>query len=85
MPRHVLLVGLPGSGKTTVARNIVKRLALDAITVIQQDAYYRDLTDLAPAQRDLRNFDHPDSLDNDLLVRHQAADPQAARAAPMPA
>lgn len=64
------IAGGTGSGKTTVARNIVKRLALDAVTVIQQDAYYRDLRDLPPAQRDLLNFDHPDSIEYELFAEH---------------
>lgn len=71
MSRLVIgIAGGTGSGKTTVARNIVKRLALDSVTVIQQDAYYRDLGDLAPAQRDLRNFDHPDSIEHELFAAH---------------
>lgn len=64
------IAGGTGSGKTTVARNIVKRLALDAVTVIQQDAYYRDLSDLPAAQRDLLNFDHPDSIEYELFAEH---------------
>ena len=62
------LAGGTGSGKTTVARNILGRLALDSITVFQQDAYYRDLTDLPPAQRATRNFDHPDSIEIERFV-----------------
>ena len=71
MNRFVIgLAGGTGSGKTTVARNILGRLALDSITVFQQDAYYRDLTDLQPAQRTTRNFDHPDSIEIELFVSH---------------
>ena len=74
MTRLVLgIAGGTGSGKTTVANNIVRRLAIDAVTVIQQDAYYRDLSELAPAQRDLRNFDHPDSIENERFVAHLKA------------
>ena len=52
MARFVIgLAGGTGSGKTTVARNLLRRLELDWITILQQDAYYRDLADLAPAQR----------------------------------
>jgi uridine kinase len=64
------LAGGTGSGKTTVARNILGRLALDSITVFQQDAYYRDLAELPPAQRTTRNFDHPDSIEIELFVSH---------------
>jgi uridine kinase len=67
------IAGGTGSGKTTVANNLVRRLDIDAITVIQQDAYYRDLSALAPPQRDLLNFDHPDSIENELFVSHLRA------------
>lgn len=67
------LAGGTGSGKTTVARNLLRRLALDSITVLQQDAYYRDLADLAPAQRATRNFDHPNSIENELFTAHLRA------------
>ncbi|HET9582042.1 MAG TPA: uridine kinase [Gemmatimonadota bacterium] len=71
MSRFVIgLAGGTGSGKTTVARNILGRLELDSITVFQQDAYYRDLAELAPAQRTTQNFDHPDSIEIDLFVDH---------------
>lgn len=71
MSRLVIgIAGGTGSGKTTVSRNIVRRLELDAVTVLQQDAYYRDLIDLAPAQRELRNFDHPDSIEHGLFAEH---------------
>jgi uridine kinase len=67
------IAGGTGSGKTTVASNIVKRLALDSITVITMDSYYRDLADLPPTRRDEANFDHPDSIEHDLFVEHLRA------------
>lgn len=67
------IAGGTGSGKTTVARNIVRRLDLDAVAVIQQDAYYRDLADLPRAQRESRNFDHPDSIEHELFIEHVRA------------
>lgn len=71
MSRLVIgIAGGTGSGKTTVAQNIVRRLELDSVTILQQDAYYRDLAALAPAQRELRNFDHPDSVEHVLFAEH---------------
>lgn len=71
-----LLIGIAGgtgSGKTTVANNIVKRLTLDSVTVVTMDAYYRNLADLPSPRRDETNFDHPDSIEQDLFVTHLRA------------
>lgn len=74
MARFVIgLAGGTGSGKTTVARNLLRRLALDWIPILQQDAYYRDLADLDPAQRTARNFDHPNSIEIELFTDHLGA------------
>ena len=71
MTRLVLgIAGGTGSGKTTVASNLARRLALDSITVITMDSYYRDLADLPPTRREEANFDHPDSVEQDLFVHH---------------
>jgi uridine kinase len=64
------IAGGTGSGKTTVASNLARRLALDSITVITMDSYYRDLADLPPTRREEANFDHPDSVEQDLFVHH---------------
>jgi uridine kinase len=64
------VAGGTGSGKTTVAQSILKRVGTRQISLIQHDAYYKDLGQLPLAQRALQNFDHPDSLENDLLGRH---------------
>jgi uridine kinase len=69
-PVLIGVAGGTGSGKTTVAHEILKRAGTKQISLIQHDAYYRDLSNLAPAQRAMRNFDHPDALDNDLLIAH---------------
>jgi uridine kinase len=61
------VVGGSGSGKTTVARAIFERLELDA-ALLDQDAYYRDLSDLPSEERTRVNFDHPDAFDTDLMV-----------------
>jgi uridine kinase len=69
-PVVVGVAGGTGSGKTTVAAEILRRAGTDQISLIQHDAYYKDLTDLPMAQRAMQNFDHPDALDNELLVAH---------------
>src|SRR6267143_6849455 len=64
------ICGGTGSGKTTVARSILEKVSAKDVVFIQQDSYYRNLTDLPRDYRQLANFDHPDALDNDLLVHH---------------
>jgi uridine kinase len=64
------VAGGTGSGKTTVAHEILKRAGTGLISLIQHDAYYKDLGNLPSAQRAMRNFDHPDALDNALLIAH---------------
>ncbi len=59
-----------GSGKTTVAQAILGRVGPDRISFLQHDSYYKDLSGLPPTQRADLNFDHPNSLDTDLLVEH---------------
>lgn len=70
IPVIIGLAGGTGSGKTTVANVILDRVGADSIVFLPHDAYYKDLTHLPKAQRDLLNFDHPDSLESDLLVQH---------------
>lgn len=69
-PVVVAVAGGSGSGKTTVAHEILRRAGTSRISLIQHDAYYKDLSNLPPAQRAMNNFDHPDSLDNSLLIAH---------------
>jgi len=64
------VAGGSGSGKTTVARRILERIGFDRVAYVPHDAYYHDLSHLPPAERGQLNFDHPDSLDNDLLIVH---------------
>jgi uridine kinase len=64
------VAGGTGSGKTTVAREILKRAGTEQITLIQHDAYYKDLGNLPMAQRVMENFDHPHALENELLIAH---------------
>jgi len=67
------ICGGTGSGKTTVANRILESVAKDEVIFLQQDSYYRDLDELPLDYRRMRNFDHPDAIDNDLLVSHVRA------------
>lgn len=69
-PLVIGLAGGTGSGKTSVANKILDRLDKDHIVVIQHDSYYRDIEQYAGLTPDKINFDHPDSLETDLLIRH---------------
>lgn len=64
------VAGGSGSGKTTVVRKIVDSLGPDQVTLLQHDRYYRDRNDLRLEERAALNYDHPNSLETDLLVRH---------------
>lgn len=69
-PLVIGIAGGTGSGKTTIANVVLGRIGAEHITFLPHDAYYRDLNDLPLAQRDLVNFDHPDSLDTELMITH---------------
>lgn len=76
MHNHRFVIGVAGgsgSGKTTVVRRIVESLGDDEVTVLEHDRYYRDRNDLRLEERAALNYDHPDSLETDLLVRHVMA------------
>ena len=64
------ICGGTGSGKTTVANRILEAVSADECVFIQQDLYYCNLKDMPLDYRNAANFDHPDALDNDLLVNH---------------
>lgn len=72
MARRILIgiAGGSGSGKTLVARTIVRELGSDRVVVIDQDSYYKNLEDVPLRDRDSRNFDHPDAFDQPLLEQH---------------
>jgi uridine kinase len=72
-PLIIGVAGGSGSGKTTVVRKIVETLGDDQVSVIDHDRYYHDHPDLRPEDRAALNFDHPSSLDTDLLVTHVRA------------
>jgi uridine kinase len=69
-PLIIGIAGGTGSGKTTVTAAILRLLQQERIVVIQHDSYYRDLSTFKGLKPDKVNFDHPDSLETDLLVRH---------------
>lgn len=68
-----VVVGIAGgsaSGKSAVAREVVRALREDRTVIVPHDAYYRDLSHMPLAERRRINVDHPDSLETDLLVEH---------------
>lgn len=69
-PLVIGIAGGTGSGKTTVANVILERVGARHIAYLPHDAYYKDIRDLPAAQRTLINFDHPNSLDTDLMNKH---------------
>lgn len=80
-PLVIGITGGSGSGKTTVSRELVRRLTEDGSSVIllQQDSYYKDQSDKPMSERVKTNYDHPDSFETDLfvsdlrrLLRHEA-------------
>lgn len=69
----MLLIGIAGgsgSGKTTVVRKLVEALPGDSVSVLSQDAYYWDNGHLSPEEKKEINFDHPDAIEWELLVKH---------------
>ena len=69
-PVIIGIAGGTGSGKTTVARAIYDRVGSDRIEWISHDSYYRNFDGLPAEERAKINFDHPDSLESELLTRH---------------
>ena len=69
----MLIIGIAGGtgcGKTTVVNQIVDELRNDEVEVISQDSYYKDTSHLSYDERVKINFDHPSSIDFDLLIQH---------------
>ncbi len=64
------IAGGTGSGKTTVANEILTRVGKEIVSYIPHDAYYRDLSDLPPNEKTPINYDHPNSLDTELMISH---------------
>lgn len=69
-PLVIAIAGGSGSGKTTVANAILKQVGAGRIAYLPHDAYYRDLSSLPLNQRVTVNFDHPDSLESELMIQH---------------
>ncbi|MBX3273015.1 MAG: uridine kinase [Sandaracinaceae bacterium] len=67
------VAGGTGSGKTTVSQEIADALGPDRVAILQHDHYYRDRPELSFEERSQLNFDHPDSLETELLVEHVVA------------
>jgi len=81
----MLIIGIAGgsgSGKTTVVQAITSNLK-EKVVVIPQDSYYKDMSHLDPEERQKRNFDHPDSIDFELLCS-QLADLKAGKCIEQP-
>jgi uridine kinase len=86
MTNSTLVLGVAGgtgSGKTTVADEIARRVGSDRIVSVHQDRYYRDLSHLDFDRRALHNFDHPSAIEELLLVEHLRL-LTSGRAAPLP-
>ena len=69
-PVLIGVAGGSGSGKTTVSHAILEQVGRDRIAYLQHDAYYCDRSQLPFEERTKINYDHPDSLETDLLVKH---------------
>lgn len=67
------IAGGSGSGKTTVALRLLEHFPNEKVAILHHDSYYRDRSDLPREERARLNFDHPDSFENELLVRHLEA------------
>ena len=64
------ICGGTGSGKTTIARKIIESVGRESVILIEQDSYYRNLADMPLDERHQANFDHPDSIDSEMLMNH---------------
>ena len=69
-PILIGITGGTGSGKSTIADALYSNFSNERITMIQQDMYYKDQSNLSMEERVKTNYDHPMAFDNDLLVEH---------------
>lgn len=73
MEKHPLIIGIAGgtgSGKTTVATKLAAGMPEGSVVILDHDSYYKNEPDIPLEQRRQTNFDHPNALDNDLLIEH---------------
>lgn len=85
-PNKPIVFGVAGgtaSGKTTVAQTILASVGASQVAYLPHDAYYRDMAFLPLTERALLNYDHPDSLETELLIQHVQA-LLAGRPVPVP-
>ena len=74
--KQPIIIGVAGgtaSGKTTVSQEILETIGPGHLAYVEHDAYYRDLSHLPLQERKAFNFDHPDSLENELMITHLEA------------
>lgn len=73
MKNKTIIIGISGasgSGKSLLAHTIVEELGSKKVAVISEDSYYKDLSNLTIEERAKANFDHPDSIDHSLMIKH---------------
>ncbi|MGL6100813.1 MAG: uridine kinase [Fusobacteriaceae bacterium] len=71
--KNTIVIGVAGgsgSGKTTVAHNLVKVFSREEAILVEQDAYYKELRELTIDERAKTNFDHPDAIEFELMKQH---------------
>ncbi|MDE1462952.1 uridine kinase [Spartinivicinus poritis] len=76
MAQNTILVGIAGasaSGKSLLAQTLIKELQSEQVCVISEDSYYKDQSHLTMEERTKTNYDHPDSLDHELMIKHMQA------------
>ena len=69
----MLIIGIAGgagSGKSTVVKKVKELLADEDLVIVPQDSYYKDSSHLTPEEKAVQNFDHPESVDFDLIIEH---------------